>query len=104
MRVAVFSTKNYDRMSLEGANASYGHELFFFEPRLTQETTALAVQFPVVCVFVNDELNSTVLTTLAGQGTRLIALRSPGFSNLDLIAAPLSGLIVARVPAFLPFA
>jgi D-lactate dehydrogenase len=91
-------------MSLEGANATYGHELIFFEPRLTQETTALAAQFPAVCVFVNDQLNSTVLTTLAGQGTRLVALRSAGFNNVDLIAARESGLTVVRVPAYSPYA
>jgi hypothetical protein len=47
VRVAVFSTKNYDRVFLETANATYGHELVFFEPRLTEATTALAAQFPI---------------------------------------------------------
>src|SRR5688572_21709047 len=87
MRVAIFSTKNYDRVFLEAANATYGHELVFFEPHLTEETTALAAQFPTVCVFVNDQLSGTVLNRLAEQGTRLIALRSAGFNNVDLLAA-----------------
>ena len=104
MRVAVFSTKNYDRMFLEGASATYGHELVFFEPRLTQETTTLAAQFPAVCVFVNDQLSAPVLNTLARHGTRLIALRSAGFNNVDLIAARASGLTVVRVPAYSPYA
>src|SRR5499426_1404635 len=104
MRVAIFSTKNYDRLFLETANASYGHELVFFEPRLTEETTALATRFPAVCVFVNDQLSATVLSALAGQGTRLIALRSAGFNNVDLIAARESGLTVVRVPAYSPYA
>ena len=86
MRVAIFSTKSYDRAFLEAANATYRHELVFFEPRLTEETTALAARFPAVCVFVNDQLSATVLNTLAGQGTRLIALRSAGFTNVDLPA------------------
>src|SRR5688572_18006788 len=104
MRVAIFSTKNYDRTFLEAANATCGHELVFFEPRLTEETTALAAQFPAVCVFVNDQLGATVLNTLAGQGTRLIALRSAGFNNVDLIAARELGLTVVRVPAYSPYA
>jgi D-lactate dehydrogenase len=104
MRVAVFSTKNYDRAFLEAANATCGHELVFFEPRLTEETTALAAQFPAVCVFVNDQLSATVLNRLAGQGTRLIALRSAGFNNVNLIAARESGLTVVRVPAYSPYA
>jgi D-lactate dehydrogenase len=104
MRVAIFSTKNYDRVFLETVNAAYGHELVFFEPRLTEETTALAAQFPVVCVFVNDQLSAAVLTALAKQGIRLIALRSAGFNNVDLIAARESGLTVVRVPAYSPYA
>ena len=104
MRVAIFSTKNYDRMFLEAANATYGHELVFFEPRLTEETTALAEYFPAVCVFVNDQLSAPVLNTLAGQETRLIALRSAGFNNVDLIAARELRLTVVRVPAYSPYA
>ena len=36
MRIAVFSTKPYDRQFLEAANAEAGtpHELSFLEPRL----------------------------------------------------------------------
>ena len=34
MKVAVFSTKSYDRRSLEAANQQHGHELNFFEGRL----------------------------------------------------------------------
>src|SRR5262247_2851656 len=104
MRVAIFSTKTYDRVFLEAANATCGHELVFFEPRLTEETTPLAAQFPAVCVFVNDQLSAPVLNALAGQGTRLIALRSAGFNNVDLIAARESGLTVVRVPAYSPYA
>ena len=42
MRVAVFSTKNYDRTYLTAANAVHGHDLVFFEPRLCVETARLA--------------------------------------------------------------
>lgn len=54
MRVAVFSTKSYDRDFLSQANASHGHELVFLEPRLAPETAPLAVGFEAVCAFVND--------------------------------------------------
>jgi D-lactate dehydrogenase len=104
MKIAVFSTKSYDRTFLEAANRRFGHELAFFEPRLTRETVLLAAGFAGVCVFVNDELNAAVLTTLAGQGTRLIALRSAGFNHVDMVAARASGLTVVRVPAYSPFA
>lgn len=104
MKVAVFSTKNYDRVFLQAANARHKHELFFLEPRLTQDTVKLAAQFPVVCAFVNDRLDAQVLAALSTEGTRLIALRSAGFNNVDLSAASQLKLTVVRVPAYSPFA
>ncbi|MFW5973338.1 MAG: 2-hydroxyacid dehydrogenase [Bacteroidota bacterium] len=104
MRIAIFSTKPYDRASIEDANERHGHELVFFEPRLTAETVSLAAGFEAVCAFVNDRLGRDVLTALAANGTRLIALRSAGFNHVDLHAADELGLTVARVPAYSPHA
>lgn len=104
MKVAFFSTKPYDYQFFEAANQAFGHELVFFEPRLTLETTPLAAGFPAICGFVNDELNASVLAVLARQGTRLIALRSAGFNHVDLTAAKKLGLTVLRVPAYSPYA
>lgn len=104
MKVAVFSTKSYDRRFLEAANEKYGHDLVFFEPRLHLETSALAVGFPVVCIFVNDLLDATALAAVAKGGTHLIALRSAGFNHVDLSAARGLGLSIVRVPAYSPYA
>lgn len=104
MKVAVFSTKPYDRDFLERMNAEHGHDLVFFEPRLVPETSALAAGFPAVCVFVNDQLNRDVLTDLAQTGTRLLALRSAGFNHVDLPAAEELEFTVLRVPSYSPYA
>ncbi|MCC6509443.1 MAG: 2-hydroxyacid dehydrogenase [Pirellulaceae bacterium] len=104
MRIALFSTKPYDRQFFEQANERSQHELTFFEPRLTAETCALAQGFPAVCAFVNDVLDAHVLEQLFAQGTRQIALRSAGFNNVDLAAAQRLGLSVVRVPAYSPYA
>lgn len=104
MKVAVFSTKPYDRRFLEQANAAPGHEISFFEPRLTRETVSLAAGFEAVCCFVNDDLDAGVLLSLQRHGTRLIVLRSAGYNNVDLAAAGDLGLTVARVPAYSPHA
>jgi D-lactate dehydrogenase len=104
MKVAVFSTKPYDRQFLEAANTVYGHELHFFEPRLTEDTAALAAGYPAVCAFVNDQLNEPVLNRLHLSGTRLLALRSAGFNHVDLVAAGGLGIKVVRVPAYSPYA
>jgi D-lactate dehydrogenase len=104
MKVAVFSTKPYDQKFLDEANQKHGHELEFFEPRLTPATSPLAAGFGAVCAFVNDQLNAEVLDALAEHGTRLIALRSAGFNHVDLESAAALGLTVARVPAYSPYA
>lgn len=104
MKVAVFSTKAYDRQFLEAVNVSYGHELHFFEPRLNETTAPLAAGFPAICVFVNDRLNRKTLAAIAEGGTRLIALRSAGFNNVDLEAAAELEITVVRVPAYSPYA
>ncbi|MCS7304004.1 MAG: 2-hydroxyacid dehydrogenase [Thermoguttaceae bacterium] len=104
MKTAVFSTRSYDECFLKAANQKVGHELHFFEARLTWHTCRLAEGFPAVCVFVNDQLDRPVLEKLAAGGTRLIALRCAGFNNVDLRAAQSLGFTVARVPAYSPHA
>ncbi|MBW4575228.1 MAG: 2-hydroxyacid dehydrogenase [Aphanothece sp. CMT-3BRIN-NPC111] len=104
MKVAVFSTKSYDRQFLEAANAENKHELAFFEPHLTCKTSVLASGFPAVCVFVNDQLDKQTLSALASGGTRLIALRCAGYNNVDLAAAAELGMKIVRVPAYSPYA
>lgn len=104
MRIAMFSTKPYDRRSFEAANGAHGHDLAFLEPRLTPETAILARGAEAVCPFVNDDLSAPVLRALAAGGTRLVALRCAGFNNVDLKAAARLGIAVARVPAYSPHA
>jgi D-lactate dehydrogenase len=104
MRVAVFSTKPYDRRFLDAANADAGHTLVYLEPRLMRETAVAAAGTEAVCAFVNDELQADVLESLARQGTKLVALRSAGFNNVDLAAARALGMTVARVPEYSPHA
>ena len=103
MKIAVFSTKPYDREFLARANDSQ-HELRFFEPRLTNETVSLATGFEAVCVFVNDRVDAAVIATLASLGIRLVALRCAGYSNVDLVAAKKHRITVVRVPGYSPYA
>jgi D-lactate dehydrogenase len=104
MKIAVFGAKDYDREVFSAANQGHGHEIVFFEPRLSSETAPLANGFAAVCVFVNDLVDRSVLSTLAGSCTRLVALRSAGFNHVDLAAAGELGVTVARVPAYSPHA
>lgn len=104
MKVAVFSTKAYDRQFLEAANSQYGHALHFFEPRLDEATAPLALGFPAICTFVNDRLDRKTLSAIAKGRTRLVALRCAGFNHVDLEAAAALGMTVVRVPAYSPYA
>jgi D-lactate dehydrogenase len=104
VRIAFFNTKPYDEDSFLAANTDHGHELVFFEARLTQRSAPLAAGFPTICAFVNDDLGATVLEQLAANGTRLVALRSAGFNNVDLQATADLDMRVVRVPAYSPYA
>jgi D-lactate dehydrogenase len=101
MKVAVFSSKPYDRQFLDAANAGR-HELRYLDCRLTIATTALAKGSSAVCLFANDEANATTMMAFAHRGVELVALRAAGFDNVDLEAARAHGIIVARVPAYSP--
>lgn len=104
VRIAVFSTRSYDRQTLEFANAGSGHELVFFEERLTADTAGLAAGCPGICAFANDSLGAETLLELRSAGVRLITLRSAGFNHIDVRAAEELGLVVARVPEYSPHA
>lgn len=103
MKVAVYSTKSYDRRFLEAANRDRRHELVFLEARLTPQTAKLAAEFPAICVFIHDSLDGETLNVLASQGTQFIALRAAGFDRLDLQTAAELDLTVVRVPAYSPY-
>ncbi|MBN8228436.1 2-hydroxyacid dehydrogenase [Corallococcus macrosporus] len=102
MRIAFFDTHRFDRTAFEAANATSGHALTWFEPRLTSQTVGLAAGFPAVCSFVNDRLDGPCLQALAAGGTRLVALRSAGFNHVDLEEAGRLGMAVVRVPEYSP--
>ena len=104
MKVAVFSTKPYDRYFLEKANKEHNHDLQFFEVHLSHLTASLARDVEAVCIFVNDAADEAALNILAENGVKLLALRCAGFNNVNLKAAERLGITVVRVPAYSPYA
>lgn len=103
MKVVFFSSKSYDRQFFEAANRNYHQDLTFFEVQLNPDTAILAKKFSIVCLFVNDLANAATLEILAANGTRLLALRSAGFNQVDLKKAAELGIKVVRVPAYSPY-
>jgi D-lactate dehydrogenase len=102
MRIAVFSTKSYDREYLDRFNAEAKHELVYFEAPLNANTANLTLGFKGVCVFVNDKLDEPTIVLIAKNGITVIVLRCAGFNNVDLEAAKRNGVRVLRVPAYSP--
>jgi len=101
--VAVFSAKPYDQAYLTEM-ADDQVTLCFYDFALNPMTAALAKDAEVVSAFVNDDISSETLKTLAESGTRLIALRCAGFNQVDLTAAQSLGITVVNVPAYSPYA
>jgi D-lactate dehydrogenase len=103
--VTVFDTKRYDREHLGKAMLAAGLDVKFRDYRLNPETVdTVGEDVDVVCVFVNDKLNRDVVEVLAAKGVKMIALRCAGFNGVDLEAAKENGILVARVPAYSPYA
>ncbi|WBM68792.1 2-hydroxyacid dehydrogenase [Buttiauxella sp. WJP83] len=102
MKLAVYSTKQYDKKYLEQVNTEYGFDLEFYDFLLTKKTAKTAHGCEGVCIFVNDDASRPVLEELKSQGVKFIALRCAGFNNVDLDAAKELGLPVVRVPAYSP--
>ncbi|KAK9472552.1 D-isomer specific 2-hydroxyacid dehydrogenase [Dipodascopsis tothii] len=103
-KVAVFSTKKYDREFLVPAFEQCGHQVTFFQSQLNDETLLLAEGFTAVCLFVNDDLTAKGVAHLAAKGLRFVLLRCAGFNNVDVAAAAAAGVQVARVPSYSPYA
>lgn len=101
MKVAVFSTKKYDRDGFSQWADSSLH-FTYIDSRLNSESAKLAAGCHAVCVFVNDDVNAAVLQQFSEMGIEMVALRCAGFNNVDLNAAKALGIRVARVPAYSP--
>lgn len=102
MKIAFFSTQPYDREYFERYNKE--HEIIFFDAQLNEQTVNLAKGCDAVCGFVNDQLNASVIKSLAENRIKIIAQRCAGFNNVDLAAAKENKILVVRVPAYSPHA
>jgi D-lactate dehydrogenase len=103
MKVAVYSTKPYDKKYLEAYNTK-GHELLFWEEALSLDTVALSKGVQAVSVFTNDDCSSVVLESLKVLGIKYLAIRAAGYDQVDVSFAKQSEMEVARVPQYSPYA
>lgn len=78
MKLAIYSTKQYDKKYLQQVNEEFGFELEFFDFLLTEKTAKTAYGCEAVCIFVNDDGSRPVLEELKKHGVKYIALRCAG--------------------------
>lgn len=103
MKVAFFDAKPYDIHSFEKCIKDKDITIKFYEAKLCPDTVQLAEGYDVVCVFVNDTVNSEVIDRLYGYGVKLIALRCAGYNNVD-VKHCFRKIHVVHVPAYSPYA
>lgn len=101
-KIAMFDTKPYDKLWFDKVNQGR-YEIHYFESKLTTETVSLAKGCEVVCAFVNDDINESVVNQMYVMGVNLLAMRCAGYSNVDFKAA-YEKINVVRVPAYSPYA
>jgi D-lactate dehydrogenase len=64
MKIAVFSTLDFEREFFDAANESARHDLVYYRERLHEQTATMAAGFPAVCAFVTDRLDRATLSAL----------------------------------------
>ena len=62
MKIAVYSTKQYDKKYLQHVNDAYGFELEFFDFLLTAKTAKTANGCEAVCIFAVSYTHLTLPT------------------------------------------
>jgi len=102
MKVAVFSTKYYEREYLNKYNTRGKHQLTYFDGILNEDTINLTIGFDAVCVLLSEIISEKVIDKLSANSIQLICLRSAGFDNVDIEAAGKRNIKVLRVPAYSP--
>lgn len=101
-KIAFYDAKNYDKVSFDSACGGR-YDINYIETKLTAATAVLAKGSRAVCAFVNDDVGAETINELYSFGVKFIAMRSAGYSNVDLEAAK-GKIRIAHVPAYSPHA
>lgn len=101
MKIAFYGTKPYDKIWFDPLSKEYDCEINFIELPCSEQTSNLAKEHDVVCVFVNDQVTAEMIDEFHSLGIKAILLRSAGFNNVDIKAAE-GKIPVLRVPSYSP--
>ena len=90
MKILFFGTKSYDKQFFNDTWKDKVYEqieIDYVDVLLTPDTARLAQGYEAVCAFVNMDLSTPAIETLAQCGVKLILMRCAGFNNVDLKTA-----------------
>ncbi|MEV2249094.1 2-hydroxyacid dehydrogenase [Streptomyces sp. NPDC050147] len=102
MEILAFGVQADEKPLIEKAFAGH-YDVRCLDVFLTEDTAPIAAGYETVSTSVNADLGNRVLQTLAAGGTQMIAQRSTGFNNIDLLVAERLGFTIARVSYYSPY-
>jgi len=111
IKIMCYDTTSWVRENFEPQIEKFNNEgkdlklqMDYTSDRLDVKTAKYAAGYDAVCLFVNDNADTSALWVLSMGGVKFIAMRCAGFDRVDTKAAKALGLSVARVPAYSPYA
>jgi len=102
MKVAIYSTKKFEKAYLENSNR-HKHDITFLDVALSKETVWLAEGHDAVSIFTNDDASAKVLEELNKINVKKIAIRAAGYDQTDLVKAAELKFNVGNVPEYSPY-
>lgn len=104
MKILMYSTRSYDKISFRKALENYSDiQIDFVESQLNENTVSVAQgYYDAICVFVNDVVNRNIIRILDAYNIKLILARCVGTNNIDLEACKEYGITVKNVSAYSP--
>lgn len=97
MKIAFFEVTEEEQKHFFKKNLD-GHELFFSDTPLTEDTLPKDLDFEVVSVFVNCSVTKKIIDSF--PRLKLITARSTGFDNIDFEYAKTKNINVCNVPSY----
>ncbi|MFB6181060.1 MAG: NAD(P)-dependent oxidoreductase [Candidatus Nanohalobium sp.] len=95
MKIGWFDAQDWEKEYVAGKNLDF--EVEFFEESLTPENSEKASEFDVLTVFVDSEVDETVLKDFNGK---MVATRSTGYDHIDTDYAEENSIAVTNVPEY----
>ena len=97
--IAFFNTETWEPAYVRRhIGALFGHKLHFFPEALTEKHIAVLRDVDVISVFIQSKITADIIRLL--PNLKMIALRSTGFDNTDIVECARHGITVCNVPAY----